>query len=291
MNLDQLIRVHTNLLTHSWSKLWYLCRALDTLGRGAVTVEWNYLLTTLKCASSTLYEWLRAGKKAGAFRAYKRSQGMIEIWLGGREVICQVLGLIDWGTTAFIPLKELLSEFQNAIATKITASRLQKASFNAKRRELPASRRREVKNPLELMEIVETQSNLSNMGRRVKGIEYISKTHLFVQEGFHLCGSSQLSIADFRNCSDRTVRRHLEKVNKRQLAIWKQDLNPVLSSLTFEASEGRKEREEIEIKNRTVNVNLGRLFKINGKVFLNCCNIYDLDFEFKSERFARRKFR
>ena len=297
------IRVHTNLLRQPWAKLWYYCRAVDSNARGVVWLGFDSTCQLLHCAPSTLYHWLRTGKAVGAFRAYQRQGDRIEIWLGGRNAVTKNLNLTDWGLAAIVPLTELI-EGRVELSTKIATQRLQSQSFHAARLQLPDGRWNTAKSPSEAIDLI--QKSLPEIGtgaKPSKSIFHVSQKRAFVSEGFMLHGTSQTTIADSVGVCDRTVRRHLKETWKRQLCYSPRELanSPELDYLSFLDSEAGNlnfkpqlkinYRDRLSNKTRSVAIGLGKVFKCRGKVWINGCNLYDLNFSILSERQARRQFK
>src|SRR5919202_467849 len=71
------VRIHTGLVHGKpWARFWYLCRAIDLSGTGIVEFDVDDICCLIKISRSTLYQWLREGKAAGAFRCYRRRKNL-----------------------------------------------------------------------------------------------------------------------------------------------------------------------------------------------------------------------
>lgn len=305
LSLAMPVRVHTNLMRESWARLWYYCRALDSQGRGAVCVLWNEARGLLRCSSPTLWEHLRKGKEVGAFRDYKKRGQYLFVWLGSRNKVCQNLDLKDWGATAELTLDDIRLECK-AIATAIVAQQVQHQSVHAAKRCLQPSERERIRvvEPWAMMREIEQQSAFRETEARAYRIPYllhISETRFFVSKGFIPIGGSQTTIAERLNISERSVRRHLTRlgITRRQIVQAKGRYKPILKGLEHEQSECLGEKVTIPLLDHcghgshchVYQVNVGRIFRYGEKVWINRCNLYDLDYPMKSERKSRVLFK
>jgi hypothetical protein len=178
----------------------------------------------MRCASSTLYQWLRLAKSIGAIRSYSRKADTLTVWLGSRKVVTHNLGLEDWGTSVSVELREIINLVDaRAQASAATVARQQQASRHAAFYRLTPDERRKVKKLPFPEEIFSKQGvSLLDTGRWGTAIPYVLKVtagKVFVSKGFVPFGCSQKSVAYSLGCSDRTLRRHLDllDVDRRQV--------------------------------------------------------------------------
>jgi hypothetical protein len=218
------IYIHSRLVRIPCLRLWYVLRAIDDTGSGWLVTSFTQLRLLLRCASSTLYQWLRECKMIGAIRTYARKGDALTVWLGSRNAICHHLGLDDWGTTELVELREIINLVDaRAQASTATVARQQQASRHAALYKLtPDERRKQKKLPLP-EEIFKRQGVcLLNTGRWGTSIPYVLKVtsgKVFVSKGFVPFGCSQKSVSNSLGMSDRTLRRHLDllDIDRRQV--------------------------------------------------------------------------
>lgn len=224
----------------SWARLWYLLRGLDSRGSGYISLPVVTITHLLGASSSTIYGWLREGKEAGAFRWWKCQRGNLRVRLGGLLSVCKSLGLtplqeernVDgsrsrkgiapWGVVSEVGLHTILDlKSLRAAATASTAQRLQQLSRFAAWRKLPAPARKKYRLPQPDAFFMEGQQRLSDDSAlgSIRCCIHISKRRIWTSKGFIPFGVSQNAIAQERNVSDRTVRRHLNlmEIDRRQI--------------------------------------------------------------------------
>jgi hypothetical protein len=229
-------RCHSNLVKYPWSRLWYLCKLNDEKGRGNVTFSWNALLKALNCAHSTLWHHLRSGHKDKAFQYYHKDGDRIYIRLGSKAKICLALGLDSWGETAYVNFQDLHSlSAARSQGIAIATQKAQLRAYNAAIRSLDKNERKnhQVLPYSKIFEAVE--ASLCKTGSRANNfLLYVSKSKVYVSRWFIPYGASQAAIAQSLLVSDRTVRRHLQAIDRRQVAQTKgsyQNLHNTLLSM------------------------------------------------------------
>lgn len=204
----------------------------------------------LATSSSTLRQWLREGKEAGAFRRWKIQRGVLHTHLGGLFTVCRVLkkedpgkraGHAPWGiTTEHVPLHEILSLTKlRAIATAATAQRLQQLSRYAAWRNLPPAARKTIKLPQpDAFFPNEEEQRLSdnNAVGSIRCLIHIGRRRAWVSKGFIPFGTSQNAIARERGVCDRTVQRHLNLVgiDRRQVVQSKAEYKLAADSINHD---------------------------------------------------------
>ena len=116
INAHTKVKIYEKIGRQVWGKLWYLWQTMDTEGSGRVEIPVPELLTSLNISQITLYEWLKEGKEAGAFRDYKTINKDIErIYLGSKVAIYKKLGITDRHSTTEIELWQLLNNSEIGI--------------------------------------------------------------------------------------------------------------------------------------------------------------------------------
>lgn len=245
--LDSPVRLHSRILEKgfSWARLWYALRALDSAGAGYVTTELEFLTWLLDAGESTVYQWLREGKTAGAFRWYECKEGILRVALGGLFAISKAqgwevkeenpewkngdrqkfkkLGINAWGVTVEVTLKEILTLAElRAYATAAVCQRKQQLARYAAWRNLPKSVRHKkdasgqktslhLPQPSEFFDPGENRPCHDSGKRGIPFLLAIGKRWVSVSKGFVPYGASLPSIAHERGYQcNRTVQRHLK---------------------------------------------------------------------------------
>jgi AraC-like DNA-binding protein len=312
--LSLTVRIHAGIVHGKpWARFWYLCRAIDLSGTGIVEFDVDDVCHLIKISRSTLYQWLREGKAAGAFRCYRRRKNLLRIYLGGLHKYCLSLGVTRWGATADVPLTDIL----DAMALKSHATALQTQSQQVKSRiaairSLTAKERKFTKVP-EIDAILEQggQSSQKPAKGQVPFLLWVGEKRAFVSKGFIPIGSSQESIAAELGISDRTVRRHLSHlgVKRRQLVQAKAAYKTITGGLDWWAEEVHAEPDRIWYKEAqdgsiwfydsngvsssrkpAQKITRDRFFSYRGKTWIYRCNLYDLNYSTSSMRAARQLY-
>lgn len=295
------IRCHSNFLRYSWSRLYYLCRLNDQAGKGIVIFSWNAVKNVLNCGNSTLWYWLKQGKLAGAFIFYRKEGDSLYIRLGSKMRIARTLNLDSWGETAYVNFEDLQSlSSARATGTEIATQKTQRSAYSAAIGSLDSEERK--KYP-----VVETQkifaqvekASLCKTGLRAPNflILHVSERYLFVSKGFIPYGTNQSAIARQLGVSDRTVRRQLARVERRQIAQAKGEYANLHKTLLSEGGGGINDSYTIEERAGhtshfdSLEVCPARFFKCMGKTWLTRNNLYNLNYLLVKERFARRKYK
>lgn len=270
------VRIHSRIVEkgNSWARLWYLLRGLDSQGSGYLRLPLVTISHLLGAASSSIYQWLREGKAAGAIRWWKCQRGNLRIALGSLFKVCRSLGLdpdlsdlelssrrkfnkakgllasyrektgfAPWGVTASIPLFHLSSlQIFRAAATAATTQRLQQLSRFAAWKNLPPQKRKKIRlpQPERFFPSGKQQSGFSDdsaSGNLPPCCIHIGRKRAWVSRGFVPFGTSQEAIARERSLCTRTVRRHLNllQIERRQLVQSKGDYKIVADCLAHDA--------------------------------------------------------
>lgn len=316
------VRVHSRLLaSHPCSKLWYFLRALDRNNSGWVTVT-DEQLTPLNASSGSIYRWLQQGERRGFFWNYFWAKGKLFARLGGLARVCKFLKIESWGVTAEIPLAMLLAQNgRRAVATAITTQDLQKRSHFAADRQRSRLERKCFKLP-EVDELLnQDQTSLKMTVGGIRGLIYRGQQRIFVGRRFVPFGVSQptigSSLSENASCgfSRWTVSRHLDKleVKKRQIVQAKPEYKEIYTRLNQGATSWQC-KSDADIEFRYADTGVIQLYEPNGDssarredghkinidrlhkpyqqtIWLPRCNIYGLNFELTSMRFARHKWK
>lgn len=336
-NIDILsieVKTHSQLMRFPWVRLWYYLRAIDMIGwrrsdgspqiyfSGLVRISFQETKQILNCAGSTLYQWLREAREAGAIYKYQCEGDRLRIRLGGLFNVCRTLGIKKWGAVAVLPLGEVLENCRE-IATAITVQQLQEQSRYAARKSLLKSESKVFTMPVASDVVQRGKKTASHKPVRgatnIPFLLHVGAKRAFVSKGFIPFGVSQVAVAAELNISDRTVRRHLasSEVESLQLVQAKHayrfikagvelNLNNCLiePGISFEltdrsiilhepnglSSSKRKGGHSIPLTN-TLSGECDRFFNYYGQTWIYRCNLYSLSYEFNSMKFARRKYK
>lgn len=307
---------------YSWAKLWYYSRALDVKGSGLIVVSWSETKTSLYCADSTLYQWLREAKEAGAIYEYHRHGDRLRIRLGGLFNVCHTLKLDNWGAVALIPLGQVINSF-SALATTIAIQQLQEQSRYTAYKSLSNSDKKvfTIPNALDVISQGQNASHEPNRGAtKIPFLIHVGAKRAFVSKGFIPFGTSQGAVASELGISDRTVRRHLAKleVTSRQICQSKQDYMMIRSAIRYGAEEyvsksdvrcsifedriilherngwtshSKKGGHEIPLTGSNLSPSCDRFFTYFGKTWLYRCSLYGLSHHLKKMKVARRNYK
>jgi len=214
---DVPVRVHARIAMHPWAKLWYYCRALDDQGSGFIEISKRQARGFFRIGASTLYEWLRSGRQAGAFRDYRAKGDRLKIWLGSLVKVCRTLNLEEWGTTATIALTEVRSLKSHAIAA--TCQQLQDRSRYAAWRSQKSKERKVFKLPTADQIFQKNQASDKPSRGQIPFLLHKGDRVAFVSKGFVPFGVNQHTVGAGVGRSERTVRRHLDYLDIERLQI------------------------------------------------------------------------
>jgi hypothetical protein len=317
------VRTHGQLMRFPWARLWYCLRAIDSFGSGLIkVVSWTQIERLLGCAGSTLYQWLREAREAGAIYKYKRTGDRLTIYLGGLFNVCRTLGLENWGAVAVLPLKQVLTQCRQ-LATAICTQQLQGQSRYAAHKSLNQAEKKvfTMPNALDVIQVGRNASFKPDRGAtKIPYLLHVGEKRAFVSKGFIPFGVSQGAIASELAISDRTVRRHLSdlEVTSRQLVqakdayryikagiqlmddyclgepgIWyeQKDREIILHEPNGLTNSKRKGGHSIPMTGNSLHPECDRFFSYFGKTWIYRCNLYALTHELKAMRVARRKYR
>ncbi len=309
------VRIHAGIVhNRPWNRFWYLCRALDLAGRGIVDLPAEAVCLIARISRSTLYQWLREGKAAGAFRRYRfiQKRTIVRVWLGGLQKYCRSLGLQSWGAVAEVALTDIvLAMGLKAHATALQTQDQQVKSRIAAIRSLNNRERKHTK--VAEIEAILEQRNVSSQ-KPAKGqvpfLLWVGNRRAFVSKGFVPIGASQASIAAQLGISDRTVRRHLDclGIERCQIVQAKAAYKSIRQALEWNAPRWEAEPNIGYMEDQMgfiwlddMNGNTSsrkpaqiitkeRFFQYRGKTWIYRCNLYSLDYATTSMRAARDSY-
>ncbi len=319
------MRVHSRIAAdYPWVRLWYLLQGLDD-GTGQLKIPLAVVTTFLDCGDTSVYRWLHDGKGKGAFRHYKIKNGVLKVYLGGRNAVCRHLNLRNWGVVATVPLVLVTSlSGIRAIATGITTQSFQQRSRYAANHKLTKEYRKlyGAPHPNELFRDKEP-SSLKSAAGEIPFILHISDTRMFVSKGFTHYGTSQRAISHELGIHTRTVRRHQQAIgmSRRQICqakyeyghlhrgfvsheiveLWayskegtgKTDIGYQMVGDVVHFSDGISpgaRKQGINAYNIPTDEFGNRFFKMGGKWWMNRCNVYRETFDLTTMRAAQRKY-
>lgn len=317
------VRIHKSiLLRHPAAKLWYVCRAADSQGRGRIELsvsEWQIL----KVSKSTIYRWLREGRDIGLFRIYEfRPDGSLYVSLGGLPKVCKESGIASWGPVTTVPLGEILDGFMRSLASAIQTQDLQEKSRYTAGQSLNDLERRCFKIPTAVEILSQTSPKLAR--GVVPGLVHTGPDKLFVGRSFIPFGASQERIctelnAETRSCgvTTRTLRNHLKRlgVDRRQLVQAKPEYKEIGTAIGYRAS-GHKAKGEADIwfhwevcrgnpairfhepNGKSSATRVGghllqpdRFFRYFGADWIYRCNLYSLVYDLTSMKRSRSQYK
>lgn len=316
------VRVHSKLLvSHPCSKLWYFLRSLDVNNQGWVEVE-REQLKPLNASTATIYRWLAEGKQRGFFWESFWKGKKLFVRLGGLLRVCKFLKIESWGVTAEIPLAMLLAQNgRRAVATAIVTQDLQERSRWAADKQRSQLERKCFELPTVGQLLNQDQTSLKMTAGGIRGLIFRGQQRIFVGRRFVPFGVSQPKVGESLtretvSCgvSRWTVSRHLERleVSKRQIMQAK----PEYKELQLRINQGATSwtcKSQLDVSFRYVDTGVIQINEPNGDssarregghklkldrflsyqktIWLPRCNIYDLDFELTSMKFARHKWK
>lgn len=306
------IRVHAGIARKPWARLWYLARGFDFSGRGYVTLSADLACQLLAVSRSTLYEWMRIGRRDGAFRRYKFRQNRLSVWLGGLKQVCKSLQLTSWGATAVVPLLDVNRQLR-AIATAIVTHDLQSKSHYAARKSLKPTERKIYTPPAAEAVLAESKQSSQKPGVGQNAfVLHVGKRLAFVSKAFVPYGASQEAIGYELGISEWTVRRHHRQlaIERRQLVQAKAAYGYIRAGMEWETDRCLGERgiwskrrgDEFRLfepngvsSSRRLgghNLHPGRFLQAFGKTWLYRCNLYAVGhYKLCSMKAARKSLR
>lgn len=213
------VRIHSQLaLNYGASiKLWYLARAFNLSGSGLSYLSLDFCSEVLDRKPSTIYQYLREGKAAGLFRAWRVRRGIVRIFYSSLHKITLKQNLTSWGDSADLTLTQLTQLRYHA--TGIAVQCEQRRSHYAARMALNKRERQFHKLPLpEDLLRLNREPSLEPRRGKIRFHLATSRKRIFVATGFVPFGTSQPAIADIVERSLSTVQRHLVRSDLQ----WKQ---------------------------------------------------------------------
>ncbi|HYX19054.1 MAG TPA: hypothetical protein VE944_32830 [Nostoc sp.] len=288
---------------------------------GWVEIEQEQL-KPLRASTATIYRWLAEGKQRGFFWHSTWRNGKLFVKLGGLYRVSKFLKIKSWGVVAQIPLSMLLvSNGRRMVASAITAQDLQERSRYAANKQRSQLERKCFDFPTVDHLMNQDQTSLQMNRGGIRGLIHRGQKRIFVGRRFVPFGTSQPTIAKNLTAgpvscglSRWTVRRHLDKleVDKRQIMQAKPEYKEIYTRINQGATSWQcKSQSDISFSWQDTGViriyepngdssarregghpiNLDRLNKYQKVIWLPRCNIYDLDFQLTSMKYARYKWK
>jgi hypothetical protein len=188
---------------------------------------------------------------------YSRNGEIFTIRLGAKWRICVALGLADWGASTEMNAAEIANTDFKAEQTRRQAHYLQRRSENAAKEQA----RREGDRSPKLARFARLRR-----GRVQPALQYLRR--------HRETGASQEGIGRSLGISDRQVRRHLKPVDRVQNA-YKVPYGEGWAEIEQAREEGKRPRHFIR----------------KGEAWKLGCNLYDLDYNQRSEWMQRLKYK
>jgi len=316
------VRIHSNIARVPWARLWYLLRGLDFFGSGRVNLPLAMCAHLLGVNQSTIYRWLKDGRKQGAFRHYQVRDGYLKIYLGGLFKVCWHLNLKNWGDVGLCHLWEIKTKLR-ALVTGISTQALQQRSRYAANSNLTPEYRKFFGAPhqSELVGYGRQSSHKSAAGEMPPFVLHMSERKVFVSKGFIHFGANQPTISREVGVHERTIRRHQQKLGliMRQICqtkveygriktAWDMDFNEYQayngkepthigykrcgSSVVF--TDGIQPNSQKPIPNQyqiPTDSFRRRFFRMRDQWFLARCNVYAEWVELTTMAAQRRKYK
>lgn len=305
------VRIHAKIARRPWARLWYLLRGFDN-GRGLLEVAAGEIEALLGCGTSTIWEWLRDGKRAGAFRQYRFKRGTWRFVLGGLASVCQRGGLNDWGATIALPILEAVEQMR-VLATTATTELLQRQSRAAARAALTGAEKKLYPLPTaeQILELAGKSSEKPDRGQ-IPFLLWVGSRRIWVSKGFVPFGAGQESIAQSLSISARSVRRHQVAADllKRQVCQSKSEYREIVRALAWEADNFQASAEvwysapdlasgrimlaepsgyTRSAQRPTLPVATSRFFEYGGQSWIARCNLYQTNLELIPMCWARKR--
>lgn len=323
------VRIHTGVITkyQRWTKLWYFLRGLDRSSSGFGRILLDDICYWLGAAPSTIRQWFREGKAAGAFRFWAERRGIITVSIGSPNSVCIGLKLWQrrktgesirraWGTVSEIPVLEIDRLRQHA--TAVTVQHLQSQSHFAAKIRLPKEdqERHQIPNPEEFFNQEERASLNPGVRALLPFCLKITPSRIWVSKSFRPFGTRQETVGQHRGFCDRTIRNHLSVlgIERKQIvqakAVYGQVVGAIDQGATYRSwGEGKDETTllgyplrdgsiqhrlceglEDDFPRGGIAAPRSRFFSAWGKWWMHRCNLYMLNYPLHSMEFARNKW-
>ncbi len=275
--LDLELTIHTHLASlgnwrgrkaHAALKLWYWLRAIDRPGAGKVEFSLELAASHLACSSSTIKKYLFLGKKEGLFRFYRCSGDRCIVYSSSRDKLALSLGLKSWGTSVVLRLNQL-----KALRFYIyegEAKAAQGRAIHAAKRSHKASFKR----------------LNSFLWTFLKGRRAIAqRIFMTLAEDLHFYGSSQATIAQALNVSERTINRNFNFLHRIENSV-----DPILKVQQVQIS---KLAASAQVSRDASLISAFRGIKLDSsrRRYKPLPNVYDSPLQLRSQKVARRKYK
>jgi transcriptional regulator with XRE-family HTH domain len=280
-------KVHSRVLDAApiCIRAWYAARSLDRTGEGRVAFRLTELATALNVSIPTLKRYLKQAHNQGYFRSLHKVGGEIEVWYASLFDVALRLGLRELGAVTELNVADLNRSYIRVVATQLDAERCQRSSMHLAKKSVPNSQRGRIFNPKDILEPRKTLSHCS----RGATVLFIGKRCVFVNDDVIPVGVSQKKLAELSERSISTIQRRLSNQHRRKRNLPTVLKRQVVQKVNNDAiAFGIKELGASTI----VDPSTGRSYFVqSGSVWRSGCNIYRTEFELKSVRFLRSRFK
>lgn len=256
-------------------ELWYLLRAIDKKGSGSATINLNDAAKILQISLPSVRRRIKAGLDLGLFGGVlKVGVGQVRIFYKSLSSVCTTLGITDLGACWDADISEI--PYLKFGATEAEALKLQNQSQYVENRRKKKGSFSRLLSPKEMTSFDLCQRQILFRRGRVTFLKRTANFYGGSQERIAYDGGRHVSTIQ-RRLSDGYRHRHgLERITKTQLAVppktFKQDIP------------GRPPITSYYPGQHLITVpHLGK--------FRLTCNIYSIDIELQSKRYARAKIK
>lgn len=238
-------------------RVWYLARAIDQQGRGAVEIDIAEAAQAFNCSEYTVKRQLRELRALGCVRRVNWiRRGVAQVWYSSIFVVCRKLKLEKLGYAAEVSISDLRKYRQT---TRIVqAEGFQSASRFAARKALQKAKIRRK---------VYRAEDLISTSQKSRGVKHRSQRCIFVGPDFVPFGASQQAIADSLGRSTRTIRRSLSGVEKRRLMQHSPQSQQIAHDLF-----------------QDWDAEAGRFYFFEGLAYKSLCNLYLTGYRLTTKR-------
>lgn len=264
-------------------RVWYAMRALDVCGSGRVKFLVPDLAASLRVSVPTLKRYLRQALGLGYLRSLCKHQQTVEVYYASLFDVALRLGIEDLGAISEIDIGVLNRSYIKAVATQLDAERYQRASMHLARRDTPRAQRGRILNPNQILAPQSPSSHCS----RGENVVFVGRRCLFVDADVIPVGVSQDYLAERSQRSISTIQRRLS--NKHRA---KHDLPRLLKRQVARKLDQETTFELKQLGRSSIVTAKGRsIFFQCGSAFESGCSIYRTEFDLRSARFLRSRFK
>ena len=259
--------LHTTFGTHL--AIWLLTRGLDLDGSGKATFSLEFAATTLNRSVSTIRRLIAGAKAKGLIHRITATKQQYTLYYASLERIAWNAQIDELGAIAEISLADL--PHLNIVATEVTAQAIQRASY-WKAKEATRKQKQAIK-PIHPDDVL-VKPPCGPLAR-VLGFSNDGRW-MFVTEKFAPYGASIKTIAQVRGVHPRTAERHLSncyRLNPSPVLRRRSDLLPIQKK-QLAVRLPRHQGALVKMARKFRDLNDGRYFAIDDRVFYARCNLY-----------------